>query len=157
LEEISLIVATISMVVAVAACLLEYYLHVYAPRRVRPRIVYSADHYFITESIASHDYLIYNEGNSPAKDVKLYLAFLPRFKIIDVFASPPPSEVKEGKGHSRVELRWDQILPKNLVFVSIRSEADKREPLTAFPIECKLWYERGVVSAYEAKPIHENK
>jgi hypothetical protein len=56
-----------------------------------------------------------------------------------------------------VELRWDQILPKNLVFVSIRSEADKREPLTAFPIECKLWYERGVVSAYEAKPIYENK
>lgn len=52
-----------------------------------------------------------------------------------------------------MELRWDQILPKNLVFVSIRSEADKREPLTAFPIEFKLWYERGVVSAYEAKLI----
>jgi len=152
-ELILAIIGAISGLSGVGSFILGYYRYIYKPRRTpRPRIVYDADHYFITENLASHDFLIRNEGNAPAKDVKLYIALLPRFKIINITSSPPPDHIIDGEKHSSVELHWEQILPGKIVFTRIISEADKKEPQTVFPVEFRIWYERGIVSAYEAHP-----
>jgi len=112
---------------------------------------YDADHYFVTDKLASHDFIIRNVGDAPSENVGLFMALIPSYKIVKVFCDPVPDESSGGEGSSKVQLSWKKLPPKNFINVRILSEADKEKIETAFPMEFKLWDKKGITGTYEFK------
>jgi hypothetical protein len=142
-----------SLVISLLAIAISLYTGVIRPWRApKPELTYSADHYFITEDTASHDFLIWNRGNAPAKDVGLNVTLQRPFKIKEIFTDPRAEAVSGGRGEPSIRLSWRELPPKNFINVKIVSEAEKRRPQTAYPAEFKLWHEGGLVNRYVLRP-----
>jgi hypothetical protein len=147
------LVVDVGLIISLLAIAISLYTGVIRPwRAAKPELTYSADHYFITEDTASHDLLIWNKGNAPAKNIGLDITLQKPFKIKEFFTNPQAEVVSGGKGESSLRLSWKELPPKNYINVKIMSEAAKEKPQTAYPAEFKLWHEGGLVNSYILRP-----
>lgn len=104
----------------------------------KPNIKYEADHYFISESQAGHDILIFNTGRGKARDIDFYVEFKAPFKVVGVVSNPPGDNESGGVNTSNWHSHWKTLAPKNFISIRIMSEAKKSNPLSVFPLETKV-------------------
>ena len=127
------IAGVISVTVAIATLVLAWYVGIYRAAE-RPNVITAADHYFVDETLGSHDYLISNRGKVSAQDVGLHVVFEPRFPVQAVRFTPEPSSKGGGIDETYVEFTWKELGPKNQILARIMTLADKEEPGTIYPL-----------------------
>lgn len=128
------------LIVILLNILYDVFLHTIWPRWLAPKpdIKYDADHYFISDTQAGHDFVIYNNGRGTARQLDFYVEFRAPFKIITSTGLPQPKRETEGPEKSSWNAYWDTLAPKNFISVRIISEANKKDPTSVFPLETKF-------------------
>ena len=147
-------IAIIALIVVIVHVLFDIFWKAIWPKWLAPKpdIKYDADHYFISESQAAHDMLIFNTGRGKARDIDFYVEFKAPFKVIGVISNPPGDSQTVGVATSNWHSHWKTLSPKNFISIRILSEADKGNPLTVFPLETKVSDKDKIISRMYAPP-----
>lgn len=112
----------------------------------RPDIKYMADHYFVSNTEAAHDIVVFNAGKGTAHDIDYYMMLKSPFKILNSTSTPLGDKETNGKGSASYHSLWKTLPPQNFITTRILSEADKNNPNTVFPLETKLSDKKGILS-----------
>lgn len=139
---LSIVIASISFLGFLANIIRDYI----RPRFYRANIEYAADHYFITNNLASHDAVLVNRGKGVAHNIKYYIELKPSYKIIESKSNPKGDSETGGKGKRVVEFCWNSLAPDNFISVRVISSANKKKPDSVFPMETKLSDNKRILS-----------
>ncbi|MBA7572725.1 hypothetical protein ES708_14511 [subsurface metagenome] len=114
----------------------------------KPYVTCGATPHWISpeKTLAAYDLVIKNEGSAPAKDIGLYLELKSPFLIQNIQNSPVYAEKTWGEETPKVELRWNELSPGNLIHTTvIYDTSEKIEHL--YPERYKVWFKDKLVDS----------